>query len=146
MLFPDFFCPQMASLYSSLALAEGSTPKTENEAGKIKLTNTIDVTATLSERDLYETPRAVNLVSRQEYERISPTTALDARRDEIGIWAEIKTATTRDPVMQGLSGSFYRYAFSQIARLIDIASAQHGHVVGQQLKRNDHQNGKQVVG
>jgi outer membrane receptor protein involved in Fe transport len=91
-------------LYSTLALAEDST-KTGAEDGKIKLTKPITVTATMSEREPFETPRAINLVSRKEYERISPTTALDALRDEIGIWTEIKTATTGDPVMRGLSGS-----------------------------------------
>ncbi len=42
--------------------------------------------------------------------------------------------------------SFYRDAFCEVARLVDIASAQHGDVVGQKLQGNDHQYWEQAIG
>ncbi len=72
---------------------------------KTQIENTITVTATLGGKDVFETPRAVNLISKDEYERINTLTALDALRSEIGLWTEMKTGTTSDPVMRGLSGS-----------------------------------------
>ena len=93
-----FLCP--ASL-----LAEDQNNQAGVNPNKIYIKNSITVTATRNERDEIETPRAINIVTQDEYAEINPTTALDALQNEIGIWTEIKTATTSDPVMRGLSGS-----------------------------------------
>ncbi len=72
---------------------------------EIRVKKKIVVTATKSEREVIDIPRAVILETPESYDNRSPVTALDALDDDIGIWTEIKTATTSDPVMRGVSGS-----------------------------------------
>src|SRR5258706_5285200 len=47
-----------------------------------------------------------------------------------GTWTDVLIAP---------SGSFHRHALRQVARLVHVASAQHRHVVGEQLERDHRQ-------
>jgi outer membrane receptor protein involved in Fe transport len=65
----------------------------------------LQVTATRRPRDPFDTPRAITIVTPEEYRRRRPSVALDVLDQRIGIWIEKRTGTTSDPVMRGFSGS-----------------------------------------
>ena len=65
----------------------------------------IVVTATRTERDDFETPRAITIVTEEELEEENHLSIVDVLDDRIGIWVEKRTTTASDPVIRGLSGS-----------------------------------------
>lgn len=103
----------MLSMQPFVVVQTGDQPQAEvsltgndkNPEPQILINETIIVTATKSERSVFETPRAVAVKDEKAYQQRSPVTALDALDDQIGIWTEVKTGTTSDPVIRGLSGA-----------------------------------------
>ena len=65
----------------------------------------IIVTATSTERDEFDTPKAVTVIEDKAIQRENHLSIVDILDDSIGIWVENRTSTTGDPVIRGLSGS-----------------------------------------
>lgn len=78
--------------------------KAEESELKIYLFEPVIVTATRTQREAFNTPRAITIVDRRELNSKNELSVLDALRGQIGIWVEKRTTTTSDPVMRGMSG------------------------------------------
>lgn len=78
-------------------------PQPPPEAPKPK--PTVVVTATRSDQEGFELPRAVTTAEPEHLHRRAPFSLLDSLKDQPGIWVEKRTLSTSDIVIRGLSGS-----------------------------------------
>ncbi len=76
----------------------------EEEGEKVYILEPIIVTATRTEREVFNIPKAVTLVETREIGRKNNLSVLDGLNDKIGIWVEKRTTTTSDLVIRGMSG------------------------------------------
>jgi outer membrane receptor protein involved in Fe transport len=83
----------------------GAAENDAREAGEVSFHEEVVVIATATERDEFETPRALTIVSREELERENHLSVVDVLDGRVGVWVEKRTITTSDPVIRGLSGS-----------------------------------------
>lgn len=65
----------------------------------------LQVTATRLVQDRFDVPRAITVVTQEEYVKRRPQVALQVLDQRIGVWVEQRTTTTADPVMRGFSGA-----------------------------------------
>ncbi|MHC4550251.1 MAG: TonB-dependent receptor [Planctomycetota bacterium] len=65
----------------------------------------LQVTATRLAQDPFEVPRAITVVTPEEYFERRPQVAVQILDQRIGVWIEQRTTTTADPIMRGFAGA-----------------------------------------
>lgn len=66
----------------------------------------IVVTPTKTERNVFQSPQAVSIVTEKEVDRENPISIVDTLDDKIGIWVEKRTSEASDPIMRGFAGYY----------------------------------------
>lgn len=101
--------PALLFSLTPAALAQNApapTPPADDEKKAdelVPLEETV-VTATRFEHGVFDLPRSVTVIDRQEIERRNQIVGLDALNESIGIWVEKRNGVSSDPVLRGFSG------------------------------------------
>jgi len=91
------------------SVSTAGSVRAEDEEKKEKVKNAfklddITVTATRTEREAFDTPRAITIVNKKEVARENQLSIVDSLNDKPGIWVEKRTTSSSDPVIRGFAG------------------------------------------